>query len=187
MLTQRILTSGMQAIPQGLVLLSTQIVTGPVASVSFNSGIDATYDQYWLEWNNISSASGNALMQANLIVGGTPATTGYLNHYSTATNASGATYTSAAPTAYILCHTTLGAGVTDAGAGTIALFGAASTDAKTYTVDAVSTYSTAAAITITVGNGAYVSNPATPVTGVQFTATSGFASGTFRLYGVRNK
>jgi hypothetical protein len=158
----------------GLVLISEQVVTTPVASVDFTAGIDASYDEYEFHlYNIIPDTDGTNLWFRTSSNGGTNFDNG----------ASDYTLAGVSSSAQIALTGALGNAAGENGAsGVVRLFRPAVAQALYLALDTVSA-NTAGLIQGSNGKGGR--NAVAVVNAVRFLLSSGnIQSGSFRLYGV---
>lgn len=161
-------------------LLQVETVGSPVASVDLDTGIDSSFDVYLITWHDVfgdNAAAANFLIQ----MGEGGADSGGTDYDWQALSLSG-TATSSGGDSSIDTATNIA--TTQSAAGYLYLFSPSSASTQT-TVEGRGSHKTASTLVGAMFNG--MRNTAKTIDTVRFlVSANNIASGTFRLYGVRN-
>jgi hypothetical protein len=181
--------SGGSLLPGSRVLIQTQTVTSGQAAVNFITGIDATYDEYVVDFNNYSPTSEAQLnLQISQDGGATWKTDGAYQVALTYVGAVGAAafIQGTASIAIPACPSQIVAGGGSAlGSAVIRFWRPTKAEFHMFMVDAVS-HSSSLSFMSAKGMGSYAGN-SNAMNGIRFLPNAGvtFVSGTFNLYGIK--
>ena len=178
-----------------LILLSTQTPSG-VASVSFTSGLDSTYDVYIFKFIDINPATNNGKLQFNGSIDGgsnynvTKTTTMFTAHHNENDGAAALTYESGYDLAQSTADQVLGSNMSseaDASmAGEFYLFSPSSTTYVKHFYSCVN-YLARPSSTIRGSNETFVAgyyNTTSAIDAVNFTMSNGNFDGIIKMYGL---
>ena len=187
--------TALDSVPSGdMVLLNTNTITSGVASSSFTSNIDSTYNTYVFKYINIHGASDNVDFTFNLSTDGgsnynvTKTTTGFHAYHFENDNGQSLAYRPemdlAQSTGYqVLCED-LGNGNDESGSGTLMLFSPSSTTFVKHFIN-VSNYVNGSDLSENSYHAGY-GNTTSAVDAIDFKFASGnIDSGVIKMYGLR--
>lgn len=177
-----------------LTLLQTQTASSS-ASISFTTGIDSTYDEYWFVLNNLHPANNDVTFQFNGSSDGgsnyniTKTTTFFQAYHLENDGGTGLSYLTGSDLAQSTSsqHIMRNINNTDAdmsGSGIIKLYNPSSTTYVKHFIGATNYYHIGGATAV--GYFAGYFNTTSAINGIQFTANSGnIDDGTIQMFGVK--
>lgn len=170
------------------VLIQSQIISTPVASVAFTTGIDATYDEYVIDFFNVRPAS-EAQLNLNISQDGgatwkTDATY-QISGYLVGSVGSPAWIQNGGVTVIVAALANISALTNAAASGLISFYRPTASEFHLFMIDSVN-HSSSGSFSRYGGTGGYAGNTLA-FNGLRFSANGGpnLISGTFNLFGIK--
>jgi hypothetical protein len=179
-----VLGSGNLVVGGGSLIFLSEVVASAASTVTLETGFSSTYDNYIVLINDVFGTTNFANLQVQLKIAGTYAASGYLGRQ--IYGGSSATYPEVANYQNSTSHAVVGSlsnSSTQVGAYSVELFNV--NGSQTKFVEAFGGFYAPSNYGCFGSRANFLNTATGVVSGIQFSASSGTVTGTFRLYGIR--